>query len=97
MPVRLNDLRQLLRIIEMMQRRNGLQPHVVHAPEHSREDRKPHQDHHAFQVDGIANVRRPFRHQTRRVENGRRRFVQRVVLLQFTLGKMRLYFFKEVF
>ena len=81
----------------MMQRRNGLQPHVVHAPEHCREDGKPDQNHHSLQVDGVTNVRRAFRHQTWRVENGRRRFIQRVVLLQFTLGKMRLYFFKEVF
>jgi hypothetical protein len=42
----------------LVQRRNGLQTDVVHAPEHRREDRKPHQDHHPLEVDGVADVRR---------------------------------------
>ncbi len=96
-PVRLNHLRQLLCIIHMVQRRNSLQPNVIHPPEHGREDRKPDQNHHSLEVDGVANVRRAFRYQTRRVENGRCRFIQRVVLFELPFGKVRLNFFKEVF
>ena len=97
MPVGLDHLCQLLRIVHVVQCRNGLQADVVHAPEHGREDGKPDQDHHSLEIDGVAHVRRPFRHQPRGVENGRCRFIQRVVFFELPFGKVRLNFFKEVF
>lgn len=82
----------------MVQRRNGLQTHVVHAQNIRREDREPDQNHHPFKVDGITDVRSPFRHQPRGVENGRRRFKRkRVILFQLTFGKVRFYFSKRCF
>ena len=62
MPVARQHLLQLVAAVQMVQRRDCLLADVVHAPEHRREYRQPHQDHHAFQIDGVAHVRSAARH-----------------------------------
>ena len=96
MPVRLDHLRQLLSIVQMMQRRNGLQP-TLYMPQNIA-GKTANQTRIIIRFRSMASrtCAAPFVTR-RRVENGRRRFIQRVVLLQFTLGKMRLYFSKRCF
>ena len=97
MPVVGDHLLQLFGAVQFVQRRNGLQPNVVHAPEHRREYGKPHEDHHPLEVDGVAHVRRAAGHLPRRVEDGRRRFIQRVIFFQLAaMREMRLKFLNQV-
>ena len=97
MPVVGDRLLQLFGAVKLVQRRNGLQPNVVHAPEHRREYGKPHEDHHPLEVDGVAHVRRAAGDLAWSVEDGRRRLIQRVIFFQLAaVREMRLKFFNQM-
>ena len=80
------------------QRAECLYADVVHAIKHGGEQSQPHQNHHAFGVERVADVGRFARYRAGCVENRRRSFIEGIPFFMFAARQeVRFDFFQKMF